>query len=372
MISSPTLKPVALLVIVIALGSAEPAIAQNGTCKRVRTFAVDPVELLAGRAVQGDESHAVAHGMYNYHFVSAANLAAFEKSPEKYAVQLGGACARMGPLSGYGRGDIYAVHDGQIFLFASNQCRESFLKAPEKLLERDDAPPPRDAAAEKRGRELIELAAKHAGGARLDELKSYRHVIARTEKHGETDYKIVDSIALAFPDRIRREESWNDSTYGQVVIGSEGFGIEAKAVEDMPLAPGQVRAVKRIANRNPIAILRARARADFLALAAGAQTVGDASGERVTVYFDGCTMTLVIDPKSGRLIALETRLRSPSMAIGAARYVFVEETTVEGVTLPSAWRIAFGGETADAPLTKLTTIEINPDFPPASFEQPKR
>ncbi|MFN0137652.1 MAG: hypothetical protein ACKVS9_16225 [Phycisphaerae bacterium] len=348
------------------------AAAAQETCKRVRTFAVDPVELLAGRETKGDEAIALSHGMYNYHFVSAASKAAFEKHPDKYEVQLGGACGRMGPLSGYGRGDIYAVHDGRIYLFASKQCRESFLKAPEKLLEGDDAPPKRDAAAEKRGRELIDLAVKHAGGSQIDEIKTYQQRIGRTEKHGDKDYRVVNAMMFAFPDRVRLEEWWDETTYGHVVVGESGFGFANKAVEDMPLVQQQVRAVRRMSNRTPIAILRARTRADFIAIADGSQTVGETSVERVTLYFDGCKMTLLIDPANGRLLGLETRMRAPSMAIGDARITYVEERTVEGVTLPCAWRIEHDGKASDAPPTKLTTIEINAELPAALFEQPKR
>lgn len=367
-ISTARIRSVTAFAVLVFVAAA----AAQETCKRVRTFAVDPVELLAGRETKGDDSLALSHGMYNYHFVSSASRAAFEKNPDKYEVQLGGACGRMGPLSGYGRGDIYAVYDGRIYLFASKQCRESFLKAPEKLLEADDAPPPRDASAEKRGRELIDLAVKYAGGARIDALKTYQHRIERTEKHGDKDYRVVNAIMFAFPDRVRREESWNESTYGQAVTGDRGFGIETNAVEDMPLARDQVRAVRRIANRTPITILRARMRPDFIAVADGSQTVGDATGERVTVFFDECKMTLVIDPASGRLLGLETRMRAPSMVIADAKYTYVEEHNIDGITLPAAWRIEHDGKASDAAPTKLTVIEINAELPAALFEQPKR
>lgn len=346
--------------------------AQDDVCKRVRTFAVDPVELLAGRELKGEAAHFAVRGMYNYQFVSAANKAAFEKQPEKFEVQLGGACARMGPLSGYGRGDIYAVHGGRIYLFASKQCRESFLSAPEKLLQTDDAPPERDATAEKHGRELIELAVKHAGGARVDEIKTYRHATTRSEVQGGKEYVNVNTIMFAFPDRVRREESWNDWVGGQVLVGDGGFGVDSKATEDMPLARDQVRAVRRIANRQPVTILRARTRPDFLALARGSRTVDGGDGQCVIVYFDGCKSTLTIEPKTGKLLALETRMRSPNMSLADARIVYTEEKTAEGITLPSAWRIEFDGVKPDESAQKLSLLEINPDLPQKLFEQPKK
>ena len=81
-----------------------------------------------------------------------------------------------------------------------------------------------------------------------------------------------------------------------------------------------------------------QSRADFIAIADGLQTIGEVTGERVIVFFDGCKMTLGIDPTNGRLVGLETRMRGPSMAIGDARMTYVEERTVDGVTLPCAWR----------------------------------
>lgn len=355
---------------IVLLGVACDAVPAQETCKRVRTFAVDPVELLSGRKSKGDESLLVVRGMYNYHFVSAATKAAFEADPDKYEVQLGGACARMGPLSGYGRGDIYAVHDGRIYLFASQQCRESFLKAPQSLLERDDEPFAVDEGKRRRGLELIELAVKHAGGPRIDALRSLRQRVTQTEKHGDKEYRVGETLTLAFPDSIRHEDSWDDWTGGQVVVGARGWGVDSKSTEDMPLAAAQVRAVKRIANRHPLAILRARRRPDFLVAALGAGPAGAAVGERVEVYYDGCRMVLTVDPASGRLLALQARMRGPTMAMADALVIFTEERTVEGVTLPCGSVTEYDGTKPETAPATTTTIEVDPQLDPKLFEPP--
>jgi hypothetical protein len=43
-----------------------------------------------------------------------------EAEPERFAVQMGGGCGRMGPLSGSCSPERFAVHDGRIDIFASD------------------------------------------------------------------------------------------------------------------------------------------------------------------------------------------------------------------------------------------------------------
>src|SRR5262245_46556699 len=96
---------------------------------------LDPVELVAGREVPGQAELTTVRGLFRYQFANPANKAAFEKEPERYAVQFGGVCMKMGPLSGQGSPDRFFVHDKRIYLFASESCRNAFKAAPEKFID---------------------------------------------------------------------------------------------------------------------------------------------------------------------------------------------------------------------------------------------
>ena len=98
-------------------------------------LSLDPVELMAGKEVGGKEGLFVVHENYPYLFTSQANQTAFRSDPARYEIQLGGACARMGPLSGRGKTSIHAVLNGRIYIFASEGCRKGFLATPEKVLD---------------------------------------------------------------------------------------------------------------------------------------------------------------------------------------------------------------------------------------------
>lgn len=63
----------------------DAGIAINGT---------DPVAYFTqGQAIAGDAEHSLEWGGTTWHFASAANRAAFEADPAKYAPQYGGYCA---------------------------------------------------------------------------------------------------------------------------------------------------------------------------------------------------------------------------------------------------------------------------------------
>jgi putative intracellular protease/amidase/YHS domain-containing protein len=98
---------------------------------------LDPVLLTKGEEAKGLASLAIERGGYRYHFATEANRKTFESDPERYEIQLKGACAfmaRNGAPPGSGDPDRYYVHDGRIYIFASENCRDSFKVAPSRYL----------------------------------------------------------------------------------------------------------------------------------------------------------------------------------------------------------------------------------------------
>jgi len=74
-----------------------------------RVMKVDVVELIGkGQEVEGKAEFAAAQGKFTYWFVSEENMMKFLMNEDKYAIQLNGACGRMGPLSGDGTPHLFA------------------------------------------------------------------------------------------------------------------------------------------------------------------------------------------------------------------------------------------------------------------------
>lgn len=335
-----------------------------------RTFTLDAVELVrAGNEVPGDVAHQSQRGAYTYRFSSAANQAEFERSPEKYEIQLGGACARMGPLSGEGRCEIYAVHDGKLYIFASPQCREGFLKAPEKLLDSDDPAVSADAAAQARGRELVDLAVKaHGGAAALDAVRTYRQCVeSRTDYQGQS-MRTDRLFLIAFPGRAREESYWGEKMWAHAAGDREGAFFTNQEF-DRPMAAAQVRALRRDLNHQLLTILKSRTRPDFIAARSGPGSVNGTPVERVAVSFDGTTCTLGIDER-GRVLSLAYRGRGARSALGTIEKTFLDWQTVDGVVLPTSWTATFDGEPLGEEPTKLTRVEVNPRLADELFAVP--
>src|SRR5262245_32233601 len=114
----------AVAVVVVAL---VPLFGQETRQAPLALRGLDPVELVKGNETRGDDAWSIERGKARFVFATEANLRAFEKDPEKYGIQFGGACGRMGPGSGRGNPGRFATHEGKIYAFASDQCRDSFL-----------------------------------------------------------------------------------------------------------------------------------------------------------------------------------------------------------------------------------------------------
>jgi YHS domain-containing protein len=97
----------------------------------------DPVRLTEGREVAGRDTLDVTHGRYRYVFETEETRASFLKNPDAYAIQLEGACAFMatsGAAPGSGDPSRYLVYDRRIYIFASENCRNSFTVDPQRYL----------------------------------------------------------------------------------------------------------------------------------------------------------------------------------------------------------------------------------------------
>ncbi|MBL8760173.1 MAG: hypothetical protein JNL50_02635 [Phycisphaerae bacterium] len=352
-----------------------PALAQHGLTKRdpvpsippvayrlpappeARTFKFDVVEIHQGREVSGSPDFAVDCWGYRYLFSSKQNADAFLGDYQKYEVQLGGACAKMGPLSGRGATTIHTIHDGRLFTFASPSCKENFLKDPEARTDRPDPMPATTPESLARGQELLTLMLTSMGGAaKVDAMSSLRMEATTREKQGSKDYNHRRTWIASFPDKFRRDDDWDEYKYAMIV--TPDFGVMAYSqVEDMH--PQQRLALSRGLYHLPGVIARLRSRDDFIAVAAGAVTINETKAEKLTVWFDSTATTLAIDPASGKVLAAFFRDRGKGGAIGAIEMRSTDWRDVDGLTLPAAAEAWFNNERWEGGDLRPDTLAIN-------------
>jgi YHS domain-containing protein len=332
------------------------------------TFQMDPVELVAGRETLGNADISADRYQYRYVFANERNRDVFLAHPEEFEIQLGGACGRMGVLSGAGDPERFAVHDGKIYIFASDGCRNTFLKDPSAVLETEDAPITADPESVVRARELIDRCIESMGGAdRVDAVRSYRQieakeVVSQNEKHTQSD-----SLLIVFPSGVRTDYAWDASRWTTVESPAGGW-YDAKG-DRRELQPVERRAMHRNYRlRTPLAMLRARNEPGFVCAYAGPRSI-TLRGKRVSVEevhcsFDGCTVTLGFDPNSGLVrtqsfVALRSR-------ISDVIHVFSNHRDVGGLKLPNAYDVLIDGELKEGSAVAYTSIAL--DEPGAADE----
>ncbi len=336
---------------------------------------LDPVLLAQGKEAQGELKITVTRGQFRYLFANEANKAAFEKDPARYEIQLGGACARMGaPVRGIA--DLYAMHQGRIYIFGSEQCKTLFVAAPEKYL-----PPEKTASAAtpealKKGQALLGKAVTAMGGAaKLDGLVSYHEKSVTTQTRGPRgEVEVKNDLLLAFPERARLEvvmPDFNDASAQMritTVLAGEPF-VVSRSGKTLPLDAPQRADQEQQLQRKPLALLRARA--GLKAAYSGAGKAGETAVEQVTVELAGTPTTLGLDAATGRLLSLSYRRRGPQGTFGEFVQTFSDFRTVDGLTLPFKVTATFDGQPWKDQSATIETININGAVDPKLFAIPQ-
>jgi len=320
---------------------------------------LDPVMLTQGKEVQGDMKYSVKRGQFQYLFANAENKATFEKGPARYEIQLNGSCARMGAPT-TGNPDLYAVHNGRIYIFGSEECQTLFKAAPEKYLEVPaPAKTPPTAEMVKRGQELIAKAVEALGGSKLDQLVS----LQRKDVRGN---EAKNNLLLSFPDSLRQETVRPTFTLVSVVTPSESFFVVNNAAREMPDA--NIAFIKNDLYHDPIILLRARTRPDFKVAGNGKS---EASVEYVEVELPTFATTLGIDPATGRVLSQRYHGRGPGGVLGEIVINYSDFRTVDGFTLPFKLAATFDGQPFPALSSTAEAITINGQIDAGSFKKPK-
>lgn len=325
----------------------------------------DPVALCEGREVAGSEVLTTDWGRYRYRFESEQSRARFLADPVRWAVQNGGACGKMGPLSGLGSPDRWLVHEGRSYLFASETCREKFRADPSRFVDVADAAPdptPEEAA---RARSLLERAAEGFGGARaLEDLRSLE-VTVRAEYPGRDTVLAATRLHLwGFPGRYRFEERWSGKPYGHALDVASAMDVsgEYELAADEP-----VRAhIERDYWRHPLPLVRERRSARMVVRWAGRDSVAGTPVELVETAIGGATTTLAIDPGTGRVLQARFRGRTSNGLVAETR-TYSDFRPAAGLVWPFAEEVAHDGVPARSPRLSVTAVHSGVDAAPRRF-----
>lgn len=367
------MKKAWLLILALAISSA-PAAAQQ-PAPQLALDGVDPVVLLQqGKEVFGKAEFSVKRGGFDYQFASAESKAAFEREPAKYEIQLNGACARMGAGVG-GNPSDYAVVDGRIYIFGSDDCHKRFVAAPAKFLPRELPPMPSSAADSERGRALVERAVASIGGAgKLNALKAYAETSSQVQSRPAGDVPVTTTTTWVFPASIRSTRTMtlqgktNTSTN---LLTPEGGWFLAMNDRVYPQNPAGQATNRQEFGRQLVPLLRTYRDASFKAAALGTASVAGVAVDRVRIQNGTVDVTLGIEPTSGRIHSLEFVGRNLDAEIGDYTLVFGDYREVNGFTLPFDVRASFDGKPDAFRSAKLDAIAIDPPVDAALFASPK-
>jgi YHS domain-containing protein len=340
-----------------------------------RTLTLDPIELVAGREVSGKGELAIFHEGIEYHFATDANKLLFERDPAKFEVADGGACGRMGPLSGLGDARRFAVHEGRIYFFASDGCRAGFLKDPAAYIETADPMPFGSNEQVLQGRATLDKLVAWAGGADpFRKLTAYQASSARIEKQGETEWRVTHETAIAFPRRYYQKDAWNESWYS--TASSDHGGVMATATHGAErIAASRHRAFERAMARWPVVIIKAHVDGSqgadcpgLVVISDGESTVNGVEVEHVKVWLNGAASRLTVEKQTGKPLSIAYRGRDGSMRVGDVVRTFTHFQTVDAITLPTAYAVTLDGKDLPRAGVTLDAFTLNRPIEPDRFK----
>ena len=330
---------------------------------------LDPVALCKGKELAGLPEFKAQSGAYHYQFASEENRAAFQGDTARYEIQLGGACARMGPLSGTGDAQRWHVHKERIYIFASDQCREGFKKRHDEYLAIDEPEPKAEPGAAAASQALLARAvAAHGGEARLRAWRSYRH--ERTETKG--DITEVHRLQLALPDRARVDADYMQGAkvwrYGRAMTPTANFFVDNGPAREMSRAAQQEMA--RDLQHEPLLALRLLLEGKGSAVVGEQRLVHGVTVQELAFWHQGHTVHFGVDA-DGRVRTARCRGRGPGLHFGAVELLFDDYQTVGGLVVPGSVRGTFDGKDAPALRERREKVEVDSDLPATLFQAPK-
>jgi YHS domain-containing protein len=346
-----------------------PLLVVTATAQDAALRGFDAVALVGGKELAGKPELTIERGGFRYQFATDENRATFAASPERYEIQFGGACARMGPLTGAGDTGRFHVHAERIYVFASDQCRDGFKKKPEAFLPQDEVAPTPSPDAVAAGKALVRRAAEaHGGAARLQALRTLKW--QRSNASGNTTELVRTSVQ--FPDAARVDQDFVQGDkvwrYARAVAPGGSFFVSQGA--GRPMSPSAEREMRRDFAREPLLALRAALDGGAFVQPAGKRTVLGIDVEEVAIWCDGHTTTFGLDAE-GRVRTARCRARGGRLWFGAAELRFDDLQPHGGVLVASTVVASFEGTPDPALGERRQEIAVDAELPAGIFTAPK-
>ena len=355
----------------VFLTIAAPLIAQD--MRSVEALdGLDPVLLVQGKEVGGKPDLSVQRGRFQYLFTSTETKATFEREPEKYEIQLGGMCARMGKTAG-GNPSDFLVHNGKIYVFGSDDCHKKFQAAPEKYLASAPAPMPTATDAPKKGRALLDRVVQSFGGReQLAAVKHYVETSSQVQSRPQGDRTITTKVMRRFPDAIRQDRSStgpNGPMTMSMLLTPDGAWYIGQG-QAYPVPEAGRASLEQDLGRHPVALLRALNEANLQIAALEPASADGSTIDRVRVRRGGLDVTLGVDRSTGQLHDMTFIGRNNDGEFGTFSIVYSDYRRVNGLVLPFGARAFFNGQPDQSQSQTLTAIEINQPLDATLFAKP--
>lgn len=351
---------------------APPAFAQMAQPKDALD-GVDAVALLdQGKEISGKPEFKASRGKFDYLFATAENKATFEKNPEKYEIQLSGACARMGG-GVTGNPADYAVVDGRIYIFGSDDCHKKFVAAPAKFLPKPAPAMPTDARAVQAGRALLDKAVASLGGAaRVDAVASYIETASQTQTRPQGQVTLALKTIRRFPGEVRVERTMamGDRTQTTAMLITPDGGWFISGPRAFPQNPEGRTVNEQEYGRALLPMLRARTASGFKAVAVASAIVDGVAEDRVRIKDRLVDVTIGLDKRTGQVHSLSFVGRNGEAEIGDYTIILSDYRDVDGLRLPFSERATFNGQPDDFRTRTITAFAINPAIDAALFKAP--
>jgi hypothetical protein len=337
---------------------------------------LDPVELLAGREVPGDDSITAVHAGYKFLFASATNRSTFEKDSARYEPANGGTCARMGPLT-MGVPALFAVHEGRIYLFGSGDCRKAFTAAPTKYLASSAPAPVATVEARARGRALAQSVGQAIGGSTLRASIAYQQT-SRSERSGPNGPVVSEErLLVRWPADLRLERDLPFGTLISVAHGPDAFSVVMRKagapIDDARAVAARAAlaaALKERASLSVLSTLRALVSPGADVVATDVPPGADPSLAYALLRQGETDVTVAVDKSSWRVRAIGYRGRATDGAYARIALELDDYRQSNGMSLPHVVRASADG-IADAALSfTVARWQLDPVISPETFSRP--
>lgn len=315
---------------------------------------LDPVDLVQGRQIQGFPAYTAPYLRYRYRFSTPENQRTFLQNPEKYAVQNGGACGKMGALTGKGGPERFAVAKGQIFLFASDGCRTTFLANQPSYFKSVPLAPTANSAEQSKAQAIWQTARRAHGLAPGEKPPVIQTIVETPYVSNGKNLVWKARTVQAGPDTFA--DYWGELSDPGFFAAHKGRFLEGDREGHYPMAHGERRALRAQFLRRPLGILHLSPK-DIVAPYA-------ANGKKgFTAAPNGIVAHILLDPKTNRIAEIHfTDHHAGPVASVQRRYSNYEK--VGKLWLPKTTQTKIDDHDWGTPST-ITRFETNiplPDF----------